>query len=157
MKAKEFLISETLRATDSFFGAARRVPADKVDWKPLDLGRSVLDQARECAQSPTWGASVVKAGRFEWNQEMFEAARREREQWTTLDECEAVCKKNLAVLVSFIEGLDEAEFEKTIEIPFGKNPNWRVIDILHLHAWNATYHTGQVNYIQTLYGDTAMQ
>lgn len=101
--------------------------------------------------------SVVKAGRFDWDQEMFEAARRKREQWKTIGDCGAVCKKYLGALVAFIEGLDEADFEKTIQIPFGKDPNWKVIDVLHLHAWNATHQTSQVNSIQVLYGHTSMQ
>lgn len=156
MTAKQFLISETLRATDSLFEAARKVPADKLEWSPLDSGRTVLDQVQECAQSPTWGMSVVKAGKFEWTPEMMQKVMEERKQWTTIDQCESVCKQNVDELVSFINSVPDEDLEKTIEIPFGKNPNWKVADILHLHAWNATYHTGQINFIQTLYGDKSM-
>ncbi len=156
MKAADFLIDETQRATEAFFDAARKVPADKLDWKPLDNGRSVLDQAREIAQSPKWGVAVVSAGKFEWDDEKMKAAQAERDQWKTLDDCEAACKQNSEKLYELIRSTPDNQLSETIYIPFGKDHNWRVIDILHLQAWNLHYHTGQINYIQTLYGDTSM-
>ena len=156
MTAQDFLINETLRSVDAFFDAIKRVPADKLEWSPLDNGRSVLNQAQECAQSAMWGVSVVRAGKFDWDAEKLAKAKEERESWTTLDQCEAKCRENTEALVKLIRETREEDLEKTISIPFGKTHDWKIVDILNLHAWNLHYHTGQVNYIQTLYGDKTM-
>lgn len=156
MRYQDFLIAETERSVDAFFEAARNVPNDKLEWSPLDLGRSVLSQAQECAQSATWGPAVIRAGKFDFDQEKMATIKSERESWTTLDECESKCRENTASLIELIRNTSDADLEKTIVIPFGKNHDWKIADILNLHVWNLHYHTGQVNYIQTLYGDKSM-
>ncbi|HXH62412.1 MAG TPA: DinB family protein [Fimbriimonadaceae bacterium] len=156
MRVQDFLVFETKRATEAFFETARKVPADKLEWSPLDSGRTVLSQAQECAMSPTWATSIIAAGKFDWDEAKMEKVKAEQESWKTLDDCEAACAKNAAQLIELIEGMPDGRLEETIEIPVGKDPKWRIVDLLHLQIWNLHYHTGQVNYIQTLYGDKSM-
>ena len=54
MTIKEFIIADTVQSFDNFMVTARKVPAEKLDWKPLDNGRSTLDQAQEVALCPNW-------------------------------------------------------------------------------------------------------
>ena len=156
MTLQDFLINDTLRSVDAFFLAVRKVPADKIEWSPLENGRTVLDQAQEYAQSATWGVSVIRAGKFDWTPEMFAKALTDRQSWKSIDDCERVCRENTAALIQLIEDTPDGDLTKTITIPFGPNHDWPIADILHLHTWNLHYHTGQVNYVQTLYGDKSM-
>ncbi len=153
MKVQDFIIEETRRATDALFEAARKIPADKLEWSPEGQGRSVLSQCQECAQSPTWPVGLIRTRKFNWSQEDYQTMLEERHQWTTIDACEEACRKNLAELEAVVAGLRDEELHETVNVPFGKNHEWRIADIANLHAWNCHYHTGQINYIQTLYGD----
>ena len=48
-----------------------------------------------------------------------------------------------------------AAHAKQVTLPFGAGGDWTLAEIIQANYWNTSYHHGQVNYIQTLYGDTA--
>ena len=47
------------RAKEEAFRYALAVPEDKVGWKPLGVGQSVLSMARELAKTPDWAYYVL--------------------------------------------------------------------------------------------------
>ena len=65
MTIKEFIIADAVQSFDNFMVTARKVAADKLDWKPLDNGRSTLDQAQEVALCPTWVPGLLSARGFD--------------------------------------------------------------------------------------------
>jgi hypothetical protein len=141
MTDKNLILSMTENAIDGFFSYAKAVPDDKIQWKPLDAGRTVLDMAQECAQSADWAVGMIAAGGFTGMDEArMKAMKEERSGWTTVEECERV--RNFPL----------SKMDETVEVPFGKKkyPWW---EILLIHYWNLNYHWGQVAYVQTLYGD----
>lgn len=143
----------TSGSMDNFFKYARAVPEDKVTWQPLDTGRSVLDLCQECAQSPAWGVALMKAGKFTGFDDDFMAKMMaERAGWTTVEDCERVCRERANALFDAIREFPEERMHETIELPWGKK-TYAWWEIMLLHNWNITYHLGQVAYIQTLYGD----
>jgi hypothetical protein len=154
MTAKEFIKSEIDRAGASVFARAKKVPADKLEWSPLDHGRSVMNLVQECALCPSWTVDVLKTKKFESdpNESMaeYEAARA---AITDLDSAEAAFNKNVADLKAAIDGFPEGEMLEEITIPWG---TFSYADLMFVPAWNCHYHVGQINYIQTLYGDKDM-
>ncbi len=100
-----------------------------------------------------------RAVRFEAGVDMNEnsctEAQKEREAWTTLDDCERVCRERTAKLMQAIDDFPEADLDQTLFLPFtGKeHPYW---DIMMYPYWNATWHTGQIAYVQTMLGDQDM-
>lgn len=153
VNTKETIIAQTGTTMNNFFNYARAVSADKVDWKPLDSGRSVLDMAQECAQSPDWGVGLMKMGGFSgFDDDMMQKMRDERAQWTSVDECERVCRERADKLFEAIRAFPDEKMDETIELPWGKKTFawWEIMGLLN---WNLTYHLGQVAYVQTLYGD----
>ncbi|MES1227084.1 MAG: hypothetical protein ABUL72_00345 [Armatimonadota bacterium] len=158
MRLQDLLIKENNDSTDAFFAAVRKVPADKLDWKPGEDSRSALGIAREVALSPTWPDGLMTPGaKLEMTPEMMEEFGKRAEALTTLDDCESTARAGVAALNEKIAGIPDDHLFQTAHLPFGKNPDWPIYDVAGIHAWNARYHTGQVNYIQTLYGDKSME
>ena len=151
MTIKEFIIRETDRAFSNFMEAARKVPADKVDWKPLDNGRSVLDQAQECALCPLWVPGILDARGFD--PAGMGAMEEAKKGLTSLDACEAAGKANLETMNAAINAFPDSDMDVEIDLPWG---HYTLRDVMTFPSWNLTYHFGQVAYIQTLYGDHEM-
>ncbi|NUL81101.1 MAG: hypothetical protein HUU60_00065 [Armatimonadetes bacterium] len=157
MDFREVILKMTEEANKTFFRMAKATKPDKIGWKPLDEGRSVLDMAQEVAHSPTWGAGMLatrEAPKFD--EAMFEEYNRERSQWTTLEACEQKCNENMAQLASALRAFPVESLKETITLPFGEGMTLSFEQIAMLQHWNTTYHTGQVAYVQTLYGDKNM-
>lgn len=160
MTVKDLIIKTTEESVDALFNNARAVPADKITWAP-EGARSVLSVCQECAQAPGWSTVMIteRAIRFEagkdMNEDSWEDAVKERSAWTTIDECERVCRERTAKLIEAIRAFPEEDLEKTLFLPFtGKDhPYW---DLMMYPQWNATWHVGQIAYIQTMLGDQEM-
>jgi hypothetical protein len=157
MKIQDTIISANKDATDALFKAARRVPADKLDWKPLDEGRSVLDICAEVALSPTWPLGLAFSPEpFQMTDEIMAELTAEKAALKSLDQCEATAAANLATFNEAVANVPDEKFETTVTVTFSPTPEWSFFDALMVHHWNAVYHAGQINYIQTLYGDKGM-
>jgi hypothetical protein len=157
MRFQDFICEVTQVAADAAFKAARAVPADKLNWKPLDQGRSVLEQSQELAQCPYWAESIVGDKPMpEMTDELRAQIKAETESWTTVDICQAECNKRLESLFKLYRSLPDEQLEKTKWLPYdgGRDFTWK--EMMNYPHWNFTYHEGQINYIQTLYGDKDM-
>ena len=136
------MILETEKSLNHFFENARKVPADKVEWKPLDNGRSTLDQAQECAYCPLWVPGLLEKRGFDPS--IFEGYEETRSGWKTLDECEAAAKANFEKYKAAVIAFPEAEFETKVDLPWG---NYTLAEVMGFPFWNLHYHLGQVGYI----------
>jgi uncharacterized damage-inducible protein DinB len=153
MKTQEQIIQSTHRGMDIIFRTVRAMPEDKLDWKPMDEGRSALDQLQECSWSPNFYRMVLEQKAFpELDENFFEDASKERKTWTSIDQCEAACKANTEKLCAVINTLSNEDLVQTIHIP-SRGIDLSLADIALSHFAHMQYHTGQINYIQTLYGD----
>jgi hypothetical protein len=154
---QERVIAITQEAVDALFRTARAMPADKIEWRPLDEGRSALHQLQECAQAPSWATMILQPRAMPpLGPDDFARFRAQRSEWTTVDECERVCRENLEKFNAAVRNLTEDELEIKVILPFGGGTEWTLEQVLRLPYWNTVYHTGQINYIQTLYGDREM-
>ena len=151
MTIKQYIIAEAGKSFANFMEAARKVPADKLDWKPLDNGRSVLDQAQECALCPLWVPGILEKRAFD--SEGFASWEENKSKLVTLDLCESTGKANLELMKSAIEAFPESDMEVEIDLPWG---HYTLAEVMGFPSWNLHYHFGQVAYIQTLYGDFSM-
>lgn len=157
MRLQDYMIDNTKAAAGEAFRYARAVPEDKLDWKPLDAGRSVLDQCRELAMCPTWCEDLISGKpEPEWNEETFAAIKKEQEQWTTVDACEAECNRRLESLFAAFRALPDERLKETKWLPYGGGRDFTMPEMMDYPRWNFTYHVGQIGYIQTLLGDREM-
>jgi len=157
VKFQEQAIKMIQEANKDFFRSAHSMPQDKLSWKVTDQGRSALEILQEVAQSPEWFAPMLNPGfKFEMDPEAMEQGAKERAQWTTVDECERACNERCEALFEKIRTHPDNDMERTISLPFGEGMTLSMADVMMGQYWNCTYHTGQINFIQTLYGDHEM-
>jgi hypothetical protein len=155
VKAQEVIAEETGRAMEALLKQAKRVPADKLTWRPMDEGRSVISQVAECAVIPGYMAGILETMKGpEFSEDSMKAYTQQVESLETLEDAEALLRKNTA---SAIEAMLKVPDENlAAEIPFFGPTPWKIHAIMNSHAWNMHYHTGQICYIQTLLGDKGM-
>jgi uncharacterized damage-inducible protein DinB len=157
MRLQEFMIDVTRAAAAEAFQYAKAVPVDKLEWKPLDAGRSVLDICRELAVCPTWCQDIIESKEFpEYTPEAMEAAKLEQQAWKTVEDCEAECNRRLEKLFAFFAAMPDERLEEKKWLPYSGGREHSMREMMDYPRWNFTYHLGQIAYIQTLYGDNEM-
>lgn len=156
MTIQEYMIDTTRRSAQAVFKCARAVPEDKLDWKPLDIGRSVLDQARECAMCPDWCTQIIRGDGPEWTEELAADMKVQQEAWKTIDDCERECNARLETLFELFRSLGDDRLAETKWLPYDGGRDFTTVEMMEYPRWNFDYHAGQISFIQTLYGDKEM-
>lgn len=154
MRIQEHVVQVAREAAEEFFRYARAVPADRLDWHPEGIGQSVLQMCREIAVTPSW--AVMSMTGKEMTDEDYAAERTEMDSWTTVDACVEAWKTHFTPWADLAHGLSDDDLNKTRWLPYNGGRDHTYLEMLEYPRWNATYHTGQVAYIQTLYGDKGM-
>ena len=157
MKYTDYLLEMIESSSETLFRTARTMPEDKLEWQAEGKGRSVIDQLQECAQAPKWFLAIIQNmdNPPDFDPETYQQMMEERKQWTTIDLCEENLKKNQSALVEAIKNYPEEQLKKEVKLSFSEKP-FTAADMMLGHYWNMTYHIGQINFIQTLYGDNEM-
>lgn len=120
---------------------------------PSPDSRSALSMLQEVAQDPKdlarlfRGEVILGSG----TEEYFTRLRKEKAEWTTLEECERVLEFNLNLLFKAIGGFPSDRLMDTVTEPWGSETTY--LDLMMYQYWNTVWHTGQIAYIQTLLGD----
>lgn len=138
---------------DELVRTARAVPDDKLEWKPLDNGRTVLDLIAEAAQTPVLVTRLLESnGEEQPSYEKYQALQFEAADWTR-DECLEKLRSNTDAVIAAIRAAPAEKLEEPLHLEIGGGMT------LPLGVWILmTYRTfmsrtAQINYIQTLYGD----
>ena len=157
MRLQDYMIDVTRKAADEAFRYAAAVPADKLEWQPENLGRSVLDQCREMAMCGGWAVDIITdKPQGEWNEETMAAIKKEQEQWKTVADCKAECDQRLEKLFDVFRGMTDEDLAKTKWLPYDGGRDFTMPEMMDYPRWNFNYHLGQIAYVQTLFGDKEM-
>jgi hypothetical protein len=118
---------------------------DKVTWCPCAQGeasdcRSALQQADECVRVNNSMAALLRG---EEPGEHTEVA--------SVEQAKAELTASGENLANAVRGMAPADLGKMYPTRMGE---WPGSMIMSVPAFNMMYHVGQINYIQTLYGDT---
>lgn len=148
MNAIELLIYLIEKKQKDVFAAARRLPADKLDWQPGPNARSALNQLQEIATAGEYFAAAHRDRKIEWSPERMQEWMEARSKLTSIDELEHRCAANTANLVADMRKMSESDLTLPVQMPFPGEFN--LADILAYHYWNMGYHEGQINYIGSL-------
>lgn len=146
----------TMHAGDALFQSARAIPDDKLTWKAAGDPRTALDVLRECAFTPM-GLPALLEGRGTDPDFMreFGAWAVEAQSWTTVAQVEAAYRQNIEISLAGIRNCPDSALDKEFPVPFGAG-KLTGEQIIMMCYWNMVYHMGQINYIQTMYGDKEM-
>lgn len=129
------------------------MPADRQAWKPMDTGRSALHQIAENAVINSWVAQVVRDRAVPpFDGEEYGKACGALD---TAGKALAALRSGTDSLVSAIESLPDSALDAQVQFPWDTAPS-TFAEAMLVAYWNMTYHIGQINYIQTLYGDNEM-
>lgn len=153
MTLQEFIADETMRSCESLIHQATKM-GDKASWSPMDEGRTALDQVAECALICASLPDVIKNWKMpEFTPEFMEEYEKSKAA-LTLEQAVQMLQEKTALLCDAIRAVPTEELSGTMQF-WGPEP-WSKTGVLNYHNWNMTYHVGQLNYIQTLYGDKTM-
>ncbi|HEY3781385.1 MAG TPA: hypothetical protein VGL56_09905 [Fimbriimonadaceae bacterium] len=151
MRIQEYIVEEAQKAAEEFFRYATAVPSDKLDWAPEGEGRSVMSMCREIAQTPTWTQQA-----FDAPPENMDELREAAEDLRTPYECKLEFARRLEGVKSLFLGFSDSDLAKTKWLPYNGGRDHTYLEMMDYPRWNCTYHTGQISYIQILYGDKEM-
>jgi hypothetical protein len=141
----------TRDAADRLARAIRAMPPDKVAWSPFENGRTAIDQVVECAGLNMIVADILtRRDTRPLDEAAYERMRQEND---TAEKALALLERGTAALVRAIEGFPHAHLDDTLVLPFAGNVKRTFARMMMGGYWNMIYHWGQINYIQTLYGD----
>jgi hypothetical protein len=150
--SKQTIITMIEFGRDGLITAAQAVPEDKLDWKPLDNGRTVLDLLGECAQTPDFLLQLLREGKINASLEGFAQMAQERAGWTREYSLQRLREKTAEAL-NAIREIPEEKFDDPLQLPLYNNATLPFgVWVLMLYRTFAA-RTAQINYIQTLYGD----
>ncbi len=145
MDALNLLAYQTERQQENFFAAFKSLPADKLDWAPHEGARSALDQLQEVAKIAQFFPNVAKNRKLEFTTEQFEQYEADRKSISDPAELERMTREATKHLIDSLKDFKAEELMDNVEMPWPGE--YRVADVLNMHAWNMAYHEGQIYYI----------
>ena len=131
----------TLNTAQRLCNDASYIPSEKLDWSPMDYGKSVNSILSECVSLNLMTAAAIKReSPKDIKTEMNFQALKDHVISTAMEVCKAV------------DTLSDDDLDGEVPMPWGAiMPAAAAIFIPHSHM---AYHDGQINYIQLLLGDT---
>jgi hypothetical protein len=126
------------------------LPEDAFDKRFADRTRTVADIVYEVNLVNDHVGMVMRGEEpFTWPEERWITAPAEiRTKAAVLASLDASSAK----LIETVDGFSSEELEQTVQTEHGERTRFDRCNFVTLHLW---YHSGQLNYIQTLLGDDA--
>jgi hypothetical protein len=154
---KEIILPLLTMGYQGLVNTFNAVPDDKLNWKPLDNGRTALDLFADAAQTPALATMVIEAkGQIDPSfnfPTFFQKNAQERANWTKADALAAM-EANHHAMIAAIEGLSEEDWKLPVSITLRSGNNHPIGFWLLMVYRSYISRFGQINYIQTLYGDS---
>lgn len=124
-----------------------RTPDDRLEWKPEPTARTPMDFLRECSVHCDEWAQLLES--YVWPDQFMTRVG----AITARDEAVLEMGGAIARLAQVIRSVPDEKLDLLLKTPWEEAPIgfW-----LTYAAGHTQYHTGQMNYIQTLYGDMGM-
>ena len=148
--SRKFLIAQAQRLSDSLMVNLEAIEEVKRGVSPGGVAKTPLYMVAECAALNGLLADFL-AGR---DAVIPPAEARDAfyRSFDTTEKALTLLEKNTASVLEAIAHLSDDAFTESVLTPFGREmPRFEFAHMLISHM---NYHIGQLNYIQTLYGDT---
>jgi uncharacterized damage-inducible protein DinB len=144
---KEF-VQRAESAVNKLVKGVVNVPEEKRGWKLADTSRSALDILNHASywtlfMGRTLAGESLPASEEEW----LSATPELKDPEGARELAERIGREFVAV----VQALSSQDLEREVEMPWGQQT---VAQVILDNYWHLSYHEGQLNYIQTLLGDT---
>lgn len=152
----KYAIRQTEWALRDYIMTVEKIPADKIEWKPTEKSRHVLDLVQECAFVNLHWAKVLRAQEWvEWDQAGFDKLRTDN---PTIEQAVAVLKETTADYLRAVAEVPGDFYDKQIKTPWPKPWDKTSVGGSMLHAhYHLCYHEGQINYISVQLEDSQVR
>lgn len=139
---------------EGFLKALSHVPDDKLDWTPTPTAKSAIRIAAHTAIYAGNFAKMIRDRRLPFGDEIPEFVARNQAAEvaiTSKAEMEQVFRKNTDEVIAALDTLTPEDVVLVLDTSLG----WTVpmTRLMNLPGWHATLHTGQIDYLQTCWGD----
>ena len=139
----------TQMMTKELLVALQYTPDDKLDWVPMGAAKTPRAIIVECAAGYKWLAAELRG-------EQNAAAAWEgtkAEDFPTREALTELITAGEAEMLAAIDALTDEQLEEKRQVFWGEET---LRDLMWMGVIHTNYHVGQLNYIQTLWGDTEM-
>lgn len=144
-------------AMETTIKSIESTPIDKLNWKPSDTAKSVLQIAAHIGSANGWFCQVMKDGKTKYVNpaEEFSGSAQFESQFDTKEKVIQLLSDTSEQLKSMINGFSESDMaNKQISFFGNQRPLYRFIFIPEGHTSD---HAAQMNYLQTIWGDLEMR
>lgn len=141
-------------ARDRLLDSLANTPDDRIAWSPSPTARSIAHQVAHVArtvknlQALFGGMPPNRAG----SAEADSTFREWEQQFTTRGEVVEMLEQNCNAYLAWLDTLTPEQLARIVELPFGLGQG-PVRDLLAFQISHMQWHTAQIDYIQTIYGD----
>ena len=154
MTVNELAAMLTKEAGGHVARAAKAMSEERQTWRPLESGRSPVDQVAECSAANEFAAVTLRE--FippTFNKESLDGRKAELD---AMPKALAALRASTDDLLAAIGEFPADRLEEMVDLPMAPGLRKPFAWVMMLGYWNMIYHWGQINYIQTLYGDWEM-
>ena len=140
------------RAKDRLLKNLATTPDDKLNWSPSPSSRTPLGQVAHSAMAVQGMQGMFTTGVMPFDNiaEADAGWRKAEKEYTTREQVTNLLNKNCDEYCAWLDSLAASKLASTITVPFGEFPMSEVITWPADHLRN---HAGQMEYMQTIYGD----
>ena len=142
------------RAKRMLLTAFEATPDDKLNWSPTPSARTPLHLVAHAADAVKNVHEMLQGRTFEANTpaEADKSFREWEQQFTAREPVLALWEENSAAYEAWLAALTPDALDGTIELPFGSGRAC-LSEALFFLPRHTNWHTAQLEYIQTIYGD----
>ncbi len=157
MDARIFMANTARHMAQTIQRSAPFVPSDKHNWSAMGAARTTVDMVQECCEALERVTNFMKTGQPLTRDPQAMAARAEllKKSPPKLEDLFPRLQKATEEYAQTLEKMPTEKMMEMVPAPMG-NVQVPMIQRVSLPVYNLIYHWGQINYIQTMLGDTEM-
>ena len=149
----EHLRAATDRASRLLANDLKAIPEEKQNTSPGGIARTPVNIVAECAMVNGRIAHFLRSGEMP-PRPTIEERNRHLASFDSAEKALAYLERETTVLLAAFDGLEPARLGERNDELFGRPMT--LFQLAELAAVHMSYHDGQLNYVQTLYGDAEM-
>jgi hypothetical protein len=149
LSMKTFLANFVEKIGTAYANDFNHIPADKQMESPMGVARTATIFTAECASFNRWIIKIIAGEEVVRPDE--EARKAYYGSFDTGEKAVLELNSSVADLAVAIRGCDEDAMGSTVTMPWGAP--MLLAEAIQMAAVHMAYHEGQLNYIQSLYGD----
>ncbi len=143
-----------MHGMEMFLRNFAHVPDDRLTWTPTPTAKSALRIAAHTALYAGRFARMIRDGQLPAADNLTEwLARRNAEEAaiTNRADIEPIFRQGTAEVLAALDALSAEDIGRSLDS--GQGWSMPMTSLMKLPGWHATLHTGQIDFLQTCWGD----